>query len=90
MTGNLLALYGPLLSGKAINAIGSTPGGVDFPAVFFYCACMAVFYILSSVLSYLLSVLMIHLSQRVVFRMREDVFRHLMELPVRYFDSHQT
>ena len=90
LTGNLLALYGPLLSGKAINAIGSTPGGVDFPAVFFYCACMAVFYILSSVLSYLLSVLMIHLSQRVVFRMREDVFRHLMELPVRYFDSHQT
>ena len=29
LTGNLLALYGPLLSGKAINAIGSTPGGVE-------------------------------------------------------------
>ena len=46
-------------------------------------------YALSSLLSYLLSVLMIHLSQRVVFQMREDVFNHLTELPVRYFDSHQ-
>ena len=90
LAGNLLALFGPYLSGQAIDAIGSQPGGVDFSAVFFYCACMAVFYILSSVLSYLLSVLMIHLSQRVVFRMREDVFQHLVELPVRYFDSHQT
>lgn len=90
ITGNLLALFGPYLSGQAIDAIGLQTGGVDFPSVFFYCACMAVFYILSSVLSYLLSVLMIHLSQRVVFRMREDVFRHLVELPVRYFDSHQT
>lgn len=90
ISSNLLALVGPTLSGRAIDAIGVTPGGVDFPVVFTYCGLMIVFYVLSSLLSYVLSVLMIRLSQKVVFQMREDVFRRLVELPVRYFDGHQT
>lgn len=85
---NLFALIGPTLSGRAIDAIGTVPGEVDFPRVFFYCGLMILFYLLSSLFSYVLSVLMIRLSQKVVFQMREDVFRHLVELPVRYFDSH--
>lgn len=87
---NLLALLGPYLSGKAIDAIGLGMGQTDFKAVFFYCALMICFYVLSSALSYGLSVLMIHLSQKIVFKMRKQVFEHLTELPVRYFDSHQT
>lgn len=63
---------------------------MDFPVVFYYCGLMIAFYLLSSLLAYILSVLMIRLSQKVVFQMREDVFRRLVELPVRYFDSHQT
>lgn len=90
ITSNLLALIGPALSGRAIDAIGSEAGKVDFPTVFYYCGLMLVFYLVSSVLSYILSVLMIHLSQKIVYQMREDVFNHLTELPVRYFDSHQT
>lgn len=86
---NLLALWGPTLSGQAINAIGTEPGKVDFPEVFRCAALMIAAYAVSSALSYLLSVLMIHLSQKVVYRMREDVFRHLSTLPVRYFDRHQ-
>ncbi len=88
--GNLLALVGPMLSGYAIDAIGTKAGLVQFPAVFKYCLLMVVFYVLSSISSYILSVLMIHLSQKVVFQMRSDVFNKLLELPVRYFDSHQT
>ena len=38
---NLLALLGPMLSGMAIDAIGTQPGQVDFPAVFGACALMA-------------------------------------------------
>ena len=87
---NLLALLGPMLSGKAIDAIGLTPGGVDFPAVFWYCGLMAVFYAASSALSYGLTVLMIQLSQKIVEQMRRQVFDRLTTLPVRYFDSHQT
>lgn len=87
---NLLALMGPMLSGYAIDAIEPGVGRVDFARVFYYAALMVVFYLVSSALSYVLSVLMIHISRKVVYKMREDVFTHLMELPVGYFDTHQT
>lgn len=87
---NLLALVGPMLSGYAIDAIGLGKGHVQFQMVFYNCFLMVVFYLVSSLLSYILSVLMIHLSQKVVFKMRNDVFDRLVDLPVRYFDSHQT
>jgi len=87
---NGLALIGPTLAGKAIDAIGTVPGQVDFKTVFGYCGLMLIFYVVSSILSYILSVLMIHLSQRVVFRMRQDVFDKLSILQVKYFDAHQT
>lgn len=87
---NLLALMGPMLSGYAIDAIEPGVGRVDFARVFYYAALMVLFYLVSSALSYVLSVLMIHISRKVVYKMREDVFTHLMELPVGYFDTHQT
>lgn len=85
---NLLALLGPMLSGAAINAI-DLDTGVDFDAVLYYCVLMAVFYAASSVLSYILSVMMIRLSQKIIRRMRQDVFEKLMTLPVGYFDRLQ-
>lgn len=87
---NLLALLGPYLSGRAIDAIGLTKGGVDFPTVFFYCALMALFYGASAGLSYGLSILMIRLSQKIVREMRQQVFDRMTLLPVKYFDQHQT
>lgn len=62
---------------------------MDFDAVLYYCALMAVFYAASSVLSYILSVMMIRLSQKIIRRMRQDVFEKLMTLPVGYFDRLQ-
>jgi len=90
LASNLLALIGPMLCGYAIDAIGQTKGQVNFGKVIYYCLWMLVFYAASSLLSYVLSVLMIRLSQRVVFAMRNDLFQKLADLPVRYFDNHQT
>ena len=90
LSGNLLALVGPKLSGLAIDAIEPGAGKVDFSRVYYYAALMAVFFLLSSVLAYLLSVLMIHISQKIIYKMREDVFDSLTRLPVSYFDTHQT
>lgn len=90
VAGNLLALVGPMLSGYAIDAIEPGAGGVDFERVFYYAGLMMIFYVGSSLLSYALAVLMIYISRRVVYQMRRDVFEHLMELPVEYFDTHQT
>lgn len=87
---NLLSLVGPMLSGYAIDAIEPGAGRVAFERVFYYAGLMVLFYIASSVLSYLQAVLMIHISRKVVYRMRKDVFDRLMDLPVGYFDTHQT
>ena len=87
---NLLALLGPMLSGRAIDAIGVEPGQADFPTIFLYCGLMVAFYAVSSLLSYILSILMIQLSQKIVYQMRQQVFDRLTELPVGYFDTHQT
>ncbi len=85
--GNGLALVGPMLSGKAIDAIVGI-GKVDFDTVFYYAGWMVVFYAASSVLSYGLALLMRTITQKTVRRMRQDVFNKLMELPVGYFDTH--
>lgn len=87
---NALALIGPSLSGKAIDAIGTEKGGVDFPAVFRYIGLMAICYLFSSLMSYALSYLMIQLSQRVLFRIRQDLFNSLTALPIYFFDTRQT
>ena len=87
---NLFALIGPLLSGYAIDAIEPGKGLVQFFRVFRYAGLMAVFYVISSVLSYLLSVLMITISRKVVYQMRKDVFDRMLLLPVGYYDTHQT
>ncbi len=83
---NLFALIGPMLSGFAIDAIEPGEGLVVFETVFHYAKWMILFYIVSSILSYILSLLMIHLSQKIIRKMREDVFNKLVELPVSYFD----
>ena len=62
VSSNVLALIGPTLSGWAIDSIGTVPGAVNFSKVFYYCGLMIVFYLVSSALSYILSVLMIHFS----------------------------
>lgn len=85
---NGFALVGPMLSGKAIDAIAG-PGQVDFSTVFFYAGWMILFYIASSALSYALGLLMRTITQKTVRRMRQDVFDKLMELPVGFFDTHQ-
>lgn len=86
---NLLALIGPMLSGYAVDAIVGV-GQVQFEKVFYYAAWMVIFYLVSSVLSYWLSILMITISKKVVKRMRKDVFDKLLKLPVGYFDTKQT
>lgn len=86
---NLLSLLGPLLSGYAIDAIELGRGKVDFQTVFYFAIWMLVFYFISSALSYLLSVIMLRLSQKVVRKMREDIFTKLSKLAVGFFDRNQ-
>ncbi len=86
---NYFGLMGPYLSGLAVDSIGSKAGTVQFPLVFRYCLFMALFYVASALLSYLLSMIMITISRKVTYQMRSDIFNKLSSLPVGYFDTHQ-
>ncbi len=86
---NQLSLLGPKYSGAAIDAI-ELKSGVDFPTVWQNVTLMLGCYVISAILSYALSVIMIHLSQRIIYKMRRQVFERLTTLPVSYFDTHAT
>ena len=90
LSSSLLALYGPKLSGEAINAIALGPGKVDFATVYRCGGLMVLFYLGAATLTYLLNVVMIRLSQGVSRQMRHDVFENLTSLPVGFFDQYQT
>lgn len=86
---NQLSLMGPKYSGAAIDAM-ELDGGVDFSVVWENVAWMLLCYVVSAVLSYLLAVIMIRLSQKIIFKMRKQLFEKLNTLPVGYFDTHAT
>lgn len=90
VSSSLLGLYGPKLSGQAINAIDVPGGAVDFPVVFRCAGLMIIFYILSACLTYGLNVVMIRMSRRISQQMRRDIFENLTALPVSFFDRFQT
>ena len=89
LASNQLSLMGPSYSGEAIDAIAAE-SGVNFEAVWTNVGRMLVCYAASAVLSYALAILMILLSQRIVYTMRKQLFEKLTSLPVSYFDTHTT
>ena len=68
---NQLSLLGPRYSGEAIDAI-TAEGGVRFDVVQTMVVRMLVCYVLAALLSYVLRILMLHLSQKIVYAMRRQ------------------
>ncbi len=90
ISSSLFSLYGPKLSGQAINAIDLGEGKVDFSTVFSCVILMAIFYLLSAILTYLLNAVMIRLSKKISKQMRHDIFENMSRLPVSFYDKYQT
>lgn len=90
LASNLLALLGPSLSGKALNAIDLGKGNVDMDTVIHNVILMVIVYAASALMSYMLAVLLVKLGQKITYTLRKEVFDHLLELPAGYFDTHQT
>ncbi len=90
LSSNLLSLAAPKISALAIDAIQLGAGNVALDKVFYYVVLLLVCYTVSSLLAYLLAVSMVYLSQKIIYRLRREVFEHLTTLPVGYFDTHQT
>ena len=90
LASNLLALLGPSLSAKAINAINLGVGKVDMDVVTKNVILMVIVYAASALMSFLLAALLVKLGQKITYTLRKEVFDHLLTLPAGYFDTHQT
>lgn len=89
----VLELLGPYLSGEAIDIIADsefqmTP--VDISSILRIAAVMILIFVSCSFLQYLSALMMLKISKKIVFRMREDAFRSLIEARVSYFDERST
>ena len=82
--GTLCGIYAPSLQSKAIDIIaGSAAGRLESAA-----AWMLVMYLLYSGCQLLQGLISAGLSQRIVRRMRSELFEKTVDLPVRYLDTH--
>lgn len=83
----VLSLSGPYLIGLTIDSMGLGAGVVDFTRLGKILMVLLVVYISGPLLSWLQSYVMAALAFNTVQDMRQDLFRKLLNLPVRFFDQ---
>ena len=62
----------------------------DFPGLFRMLLVMGGLFALSALCSFAYARIMVHVAQRTVAAIRQDLFDHLQALPIRYYDRHQS
>lgn len=82
--GTVCGVYAPGLQSNAIDIIAGMRAGNIWRTA----ACMLLVYLLYSGGQLIQNLLSAKLSQRIVGRMREELFGKMMDLPVRYLDTH--
>ena len=82
--GTLFGVYAPSVQSKAIDIIAGTENA-SLPKTLIL---MLAVYLLYSGCQLLQGLFSAHLSQRIVKHMREELFGKLIDLPVRYLDTH--
>ena len=72
-----------------LGTLHLTPGrGVDFGALGAILLVLVAVYVISSIFGWIQAYIMAGVTQRSVYRLRQEVDRKLGRLPLRYFDSH--
>lgn len=79
-------LAGPLILREVIDK--AIPGK-DLGMTMHYAALYLVLVVIMGVLSYFQTILIVKLGLGVVARIKDDLFSHMLTLPVSYFDQHQ-
>ena len=62
----------------------------DFPGLFRMLLVMGGLFALSALCSFAYARIMVHVAQRTVAAIRQDLFDHLQALPISYYDRHQS
>lgn len=76
-----------LFEGMMDKMRGIPGAAIDFSAVGRILLNLAAVYIVATVFGYLQQIIMVNISQKTVFKMREDIGLKLAKLPLKYFDS---
>ena len=73
-----------------INEIGNLleTGSSDMSVLIRFIAVLGVIYALGAAAQYTYARLMLNVSQKTLNLLRKDLFDHLMELPIKYYDTH--
>lgn len=84
---SVLALYVPILTGRAIDCI-VTAGNVDFAGIFSVIRTMAVIVLATAASQWLMNVCNNRITYQVVRDLRRDAFAKIEILPLKYLDAH--
>lgn len=82
-----LTLYLPILTGDAIDLVVAK-GHVDFPGIFVILKKMAVVIIITAFAQWLMNVCNNKMTYRIVQDVRDEAFRKIEILPLKYIDGH--
>ncbi|HAT89618.1 MAG TPA: ABC transporter [Roseburia sp.] len=75
-----------LIDGYILPLIGQTDP--DFSGLLHAIMRVAVFYLIGALASYIYTRIMVNVSQGTLKNLRDDMFTHMEELQIRYFDTH--
>ena len=78
----------PLINKCIVPLIGKNPHGVDFSNFIKTLTLMILIYICGVLCTYGYSRLMILISNGTLNTIRKDLFNHMQDLPIKYFDTH--
>ena len=96
ISSTVFAILGPKVMGDTITVVfdgaydkirGIPEGGIDFTQVAKLLTLLAGLYIFSSLFRFMQQFLMASVAQRIVYRMREQIFGKLQRLPLKYYDG---
>ena len=94
IAGTVFTIVGPKILGKATTEIYSGivkkisgAGGIDFDYIFNIIMILVGLYIISAICSLIQSLVMTDVSQKLTYRMRDDLSKKIHRLPMNFFDK---
>lgn len=86
LIGNVISIFTPLLTGKAIDKIVGV-GEVDFDGLIKIVVLLLILYAISSLFIWLMAVTSNVAANHTIHDLRQDAFNKLNKLPLKYFDT---
>lgn len=92
--GTILNILGPKILGKATTELAegfmrivANTGTIDFDYILKIILILVGMYIVSGILSYIMSIMMATITQKTAYKLRKDISEKIDRMPFKYFDS---